>query len=217
MIAIELGRLVRRRSEFIHPLVFALILVTLFPLALGPDKDVLSDLAPGILWVAALLSMQLSLDLMFREDFDSGCLEQLCFSQEPLHWLCLQKLAAFWVMTGLPLVLLSPLLGQMLFLPWDAVPVLMLSLALGTATISILGSVAAALTLCIARGGMILSLLVLPLYVPVLILGSSALVAAANGTAYLGQLAWMTAILGATIMLAPFATASALRISLDND
>lgn len=217
MMALEMRLLYRRRQELVNPLIFFLMVCTLFPLAVSPESERLQALAPGIIWVAAMLASLLSLDMLFRHDFDDGTLEQLSFSGQSFYLLALLKVALYWLMSGLPLVLISPLLAVMLFLPSDALPTLLLSLLLGTPTLCFIGGIGAALTLSLKKGGVIISLLVLPLFMPVLIFGSSAVVASSQGLAATGQLAWLAALLVFSATFAPFATAIALRISIASD
>jgi heme exporter protein B len=206
----------RRRAELANPLLFFLMVCTLFPLGIGPEPSRLAMLAPGVLWVVALLACLLASDGVFRADFDDGSLEQMLVSPASLYLLALAKGAAHWLITGLPLALLAPLLALLLQLPNAAIPALVVSLLLGTAVLSLIGAIGAALTVGLRRGGLLLSLIVLPLYIPVLIFGASAVQAAAAGFAYSGQLAILGALLCAALPLAPLAVAASLRISADN-
>lgn len=205
----------RHKGEMINPLVFFLIAISLVPLGIGPEKALLMRIAPGILWVMALLATLLSLDNLFRSDFDDGTLEQLLISPHPLYWSVLAKVLAYWLATGLPLMLLSPLLGVMLSLPSSAFIALCCSLLLGTAAMSLIGAVGAALTVGLRKGGLLISLIVMPLYIPILIFGASAVQAAALGDIYTVQLAVLGAVLAIALILAPLATAAALRISVN--
>ncbi len=211
----DLTVVLRGRSEFANPLMFYLIAIALFPFGIGSTSETLSELAPGVLWVLALLSTLLALDTLFRRDFDDGSLEQLVLNGEPLFMGVLAKVLAHWLVTGLPLTLLAPVVSLVLYLPVEAVPTLMLSLLLGTPVLSLLGAIGAALTVGIRGGGLLLALLILPLYIPVLIFGAGATVAAATGMDPLPQLLWMSAILSLAITMTPFAAAAALRISLE--
>lgn len=219
-----LGRLVRRdiavalrrRAELANPLMFFLMVCTLFPLGIGPEPARLAALAPGVLWVVALLACLLASDGLFRADYDDGSLEQMLASPTSLYLLALAKSAAHWLVTGLPLALLAPLLGLLLQLPAEAMPALVASLLLGSAVLSLVGAIGAALTVGLRRGGLLLSLIVLPLYIPVLIFGAGAVQAAATGFDYGGQLALLGAFLALALPLAPFAVAAGLRISVDN-
>lgn len=205
----------RHKGEMINPLVFFLIAISMIPLGLAPEKALLMRIAPGILWVMALLATLLSLDNLFRSDFDDGTLEQLLISPHPLYWSVLAKVLAYWLATGLPLMLLSPLLGVMLSLPSSAFIALCSSLLLGTAAMSLIGAVGAALTVGLRKGGLLISLIVMPLYVPILIFGASAVQAAAMGEVFSMQLAVLGAVLAVSLILAPLATAGALRVSVN--
>ncbi|RMN42067.1 heme exporter protein B [Pseudomonas syringae] len=210
----EARLLARRPAELANPLVFFALVIALFPLAIGPDTQLLQALSPGLLWVAALLAVLLSLDGLFRGDFEDGSLEQWVLSPHPLALLVLGKVLAHWVFSGLALVLLSPVLALMLGLPVQCLPVLMLSLLLGTPVLSLLGAVGAALTVGLKRGGVLLALLILPLYIPVLILGSAALQAALQGMPATGYLLWLGSLTVLAITLTPFAIAAGLKISV---
>ncbi|RMW16996.1 Heme exporter protein B [Pseudomonas syringae pv. tagetis] len=214
LIVREVRLLARRPAELANPLVFFAMVIALFPLALGPDTQLLQALSPGLVWVAALLAVLLSLDGLFRSDLEDGSLEQWVLSSHPLALLAVSKVLAHWVFSGLALVLLSPLLAMMLGLPARCLPVLMLSLLLGTPVLSLLGAVGAALTVGLKRGGLLLALLILPLYIPVLILGSAALQAALQGTPATGYLLWLGSLTALAITLTPFAMAAGLKISI---
>lgn len=211
----DLTLLLRRRGEVFNPLVFFALVITLFPIAISPDPELLAIIAPGLLWVAALLAALLSLDSLFRSDYDDGSLEQMLLAPQPLAALSLAKVAVHWLLTGLPLALMAPLLGIMLALPAGSYAVLALSLALGSASLSLMGAIGAALTVGLARGGVLLSLLVLPLSIPVLIFGVGAVQAAIVGDGVSAHLAMLGALLAASLMLAPWAIAASLRISID--
>lgn len=219
-----MGRLVRRdllvalrrRAEMANPLLFFLMVCTLFPLGLGPEPERLAAMAPGVLWVVALLACLLASDGLFRADFDDGSLEQMLLSPASLYLLALAKSGAHWLITGLPLALLAPVLAVLLQLSAAAIPALVASLLLGTAVLSLVGAIGAALTVGLRRGGLLLSLIVLPLYVPVLIFGASAVQAAAEGFAWRGQLAVLGALLAVAVPLAPLAVSAGLRVSVDN-
>ncbi|MNZ51416.1 Heme exporter protein B [compost metagenome] len=210
----EARLLFRRPAELLNPLVFFAIVVALFPLAVGPESKLLETLSPGLVWVAALLAVLLSLDGLFRSDFEDGSLEQWVLSPHPLPLLVLAKVLAHWLFSGLALVLLAPLLALMLGLPARCLPVLLLSLLLGTPILSLLGAVGAALTVGLKRGGLLLALLILPLYIPVLILGSGALQAALQGLPASGQLLWLASLTALAVTLTPFAIAAGLTISV---
>ncbi|MDR5899172.1 heme exporter protein CcmB [Halomonas vilamensis] len=211
----DLVLMLRRRGEVLNPLVFFALVITLFPIGISPDPELLALIAPGLLWVAALLAALLSLDSLFRSDFDDGSLEQLLLAPQPLAALTLAKVAVHWLLTGLPLALMAPVLGIMLALPAGSYLVLAVSLALGSATLSLIGAIGAALTVGLSRGGVLLSLLVLPLYIPVLIFGAGAVQAAIAGDSVSAHLAILGALLAAALMLAPWAIAASLRISIN--
>lgn len=206
---------VRRPIEIGNPLLFFAMVVALFPLGLGPAPGQLASFAPGILWIIALLSNLLTSDAVFRSDFDDGSLEQLLLSPQPLYLSVLAYIAAHWLITGLLLALVSPLFALMLNLPSAAIGSLVASLLLGTAVLSLLGGIGAALTVGLKRGGMLISLLILPLYMPVLIFGSAAVKAAVTGAPVGPYLALLGAMLSLAIALAPMAIAAGLRISID--
>jgi len=205
----------RHSSDWLNPLVFFVIVVTLFPLGVGPDGELLSEIAPGVIWVAALLATLLALDGLFRDDFIDGSLEQLLLSPHPLPILVMAKTLAHWLVSGLPLVLLSPVLALLMQLPLKALPSLLISLVLGTLCLSLIGSIGAALTVGLKRGGVLLALLVLPLFIPVLIFGSSCVVAAAGGFETGAQLSLLAGLLFLALALCPCAAAAALRISAE--
>lgn len=204
----------RRKSDSLNPIWFILIVITLFPLALGPQPALLTRVAPGVLWVAALLGSLLSLERLFRDDYLDGSLEQLMLCGQPLSLVVLAKVSAHWLLTGLPVVLLSPLLAVLLSMGADVYKATALTLLLGTPVLSLIGAIGVALTVGLRRGGVLLSLLVLPLYIPVLIFATSAIEAAAGGLPYTSHLAIMGAILVTSITLVPFAAAAALRVSI---
>jgi len=204
----------RRRAELLQPLVFLLVVVTLFPLGVGPSPALLANIAPGVIWIAALLATVLSLDSLFRSDFEDGTLEQMVLSGQSLALIALARTVAHWLVAGLPIVLLSPLLAMWMNLPDEALPVLIESLVIGTPVLSLIGAIGGALTVSLKRGGQLLSLLVFPLYVPLLILATSAVSSAAVDLPYTGQLGLILAGLIASLTLAPFATAAALKLSL---
>ncbi|MHB0776678.1 heme exporter protein CcmB [Halomonas sp. WWR20] len=215
MVRRDLILMLRRGSEVMNPLVFFALVITLFPLGIAPQPDLLATIAPGLLWVAALLSTLLSLDSLFRADFDDGSLEQMLLAPQPLAALVLAKVAVHWLLSGLPLALMAPLLGILLSLPAGSYGVLAMSLALGSATLSLIGAIGAALTVGLARGGVLLSLLVLPLYIPVLIFGAGAVQAAILGMNVAPYLAILGALLATALALSPWAIAAALRISIN--
>jgi len=204
----------RHRAELANPLLFFIIVISLFPLGISPESTALQGIAPGVIWVAALLAAMLSLDSLFRSDFEDGTLEQIALSAHSLPILVLAKVLAHWLVTGLPLILLAPFLGILLFLPDTAMLTLIATLALGTPVLSLVGAIGVALTVGLRRGGVLLSLLVLPLYIPVLIFAAGAVNNAAMGFPVAGQLYFLGALLSLSLTLAPLAAASALRISL---
>lgn len=206
---------VRSRSEILTALLFFVIVVSLFPLGVGPEKDTLALIGPGVVWVAALLASMLSLGRLFSSDYEDGSLEQLLLAAEPLSVLVLAKVLAHWLVTGLPLVLMAPVLGMQLGLSADALGILLISLLLGTPVLSLIGAVGAALTIGVRGGGVLLSLLVLPLYVPVLIFGAGAVDSFRAGLGIEAHFSLLGAFLVMALLLAPWATAAALRISLD--
>ena len=206
---------VRRPIEIANPLLFFAMVVALFPLGLGPAPDKLTEFAPGILWIIALLSNLLTSDTVFRNDFDDGSLEQLLLSPQPLYLSVLAYICAHWLVTGLLLALVSPVFALMLNLPAGAIGALFFSLLLGTAVLSLVGGIGAALTVGLKRGGMLISLLILPLYMPVLIFGSAAVQAAVNESPVAPYLAILGAMLSLAIALAPLAMSAGLRISVD--
>ena len=202
----------RRRSDVLTTFFFFVIVVSLFPLGVGPEPDMLRTIAPGVVWVAALLASLLALSRLFAWDYDDGTLEQLALSPQPLSVLVGAKVLAHWLATGLPLVLIAPVLGLQFDLPADALGVMMLSLLLGTPCLSLIGAIGAALTLGVRGAG---GLLVLPLYVPVLIFGAGAVSASMAGLATSGQLSLLGAFLLIALVLAPLAAAAAIRIALE--
>ncbi|MGD9296276.1 MAG: heme exporter protein CcmB [Chromatiales bacterium] len=204
----------RRRSELANPMLFFVMVIVLFPLGVGAEPQLLEQMSAGVVWVAALLAALLTLDSIFRSDFEDGTLEQILIGAHPVPMLVLAKVIAHWLVTGLPLLLVAPVLATFLGMNPDAIGVLMLSLLLGTPVLSLIGSIGVALTVGLRRGGVILSLLVLPLYVPVLIFGAAAVDAAASGMPVTGQMYIMAAFLVLAVTLAPLAAAAALRISL---
>lgn len=205
----------RRRAEIANPLLFFVLVITLFPLGIGAQPNLLKAIAPGIIWVSALLAAMLSLDSLFRSDFDDGCLEQILLSPHPTSILVLAKIIAHWLVTGLPLLIIAPLLAVFLGMPNHTITVLLLTLLLGTPILSLIGAIGVALTVGLRRGGMILSLLVLPLYVPVLIFASNAVDMASSGLPIGAQINILLAILSLSLVLAPWPTAAALKMSIN--
>ena len=205
----------RRSQDVLTPLVFFAIVTSLFPLGVGPEPGLLTTLAPGVVWVAALLATMLSLNRLFANDYADGTLELLALSPHPLSILVLAKIAAHWVLTGLPLVIISPLLALSLHLPTQAMGTLVLSLLIGTPILSLIGAIGAALTLGLRGGGVLVSLLVLPLYTPVLIFGAGAVTGAVTGMDTQAYFSLLGAFLILALSFAPWAAAAALRVSLD--
>ena len=211
----DLRLALRRRSDTFAALFFFVIVVSLFPLGIGPEPQLLRRMAAGVVWVAALLAAMLSLTRLFADDHQDGTLEQLLLSAAPLPLLVLAKMAAHWLVSGLLLALVSPLLALQFDLPGGAVGVLVLSLLLGTPLLSLIGGIGAALTVGLRGGGVLLSLLVLPLYVPVIIFGAGAVEASVAGLGVTGHFSLLGAMLVVSLVLAPMAAATALRISIE--
>lgn len=205
----------RRPDQLLQPLVFFLIVTTLFPLSLNPQLSVLRQMAPGVLWAAALLASLLSMDGLFKSDADDGTLEQLLLCGQPLGAIVVAKTIAHWLVSGAALVLVSPLVATALAIPSEALPTILLSLTLGTLTLSWLGAIGAGLTVGLKRGGMLLSLIVLPLAMPLLIFGANATDRASGGDSPAGALYFLAALCVLTSTLAPFAATAAVRITLE--
>ena len=205
----------RRRTDILTTLFFFVIVVSLFPLGIGPEMNTLRLIAPGVVWVAALLASMLALERLFAVDFSDGTLEQMLLAPQPLSLLVIGKVTAHWLVTGVPLVLMSPLLGLQYDLPVDALEVLVVTLLLGTPALSLIGAIGAALTLGLRGGGVLVSLLVLPLTVPVLIFGTGAVEATVSGLGGQGHLLMLAAILVLALIFAPLAASAALRVSAE--
>lgn len=205
----------RRRGDIVMPVLYALIVITLFPFALGPEEALLQRIAGGAVLVTMLLAMLLALDAMFRSDIEDGSLEQLILSPQPLALMLGMKILAHWITTALPLIVVAPLLAGMLHLPTAVMPVLVYALLLSTPLLSLLGAVLVALTAGTRRSGMLLALMLLPLCVPVVIFAAGAVAAAQQGLPWLAPIAWLGAVLVMALVLAPLACATALRIALD--
>ena len=205
----------RRRSDVLTSLIFFVIVASLFPLGVGPESAMLRQMGPGVVWVAALLASMLALARLFANDHADGTLEQLALLPKPLALLALAKVCAHWLVTGLPLVIMAPVLGLQFDLGADALLILIASLLLGTPTLSLIGAIGAALTLGLRGGGALLSLLVLPLYVPVLIFGAGAVEAGAAGLGAGAHLSVLGALLLVAVVFSPWATAVALRIAVE--
>jgi heme exporter protein B len=215
IIARDLRLSLRRRGDVLNHLVFFVIVVTLFPLGVGPEPNLMHAMAPGIVWVAALLAAMLSLQRLFASDYADGTLEQMLISAHPLGLIVVGKIVAHWLMSGLPLTLLAPVLGVQFDLPQQALWVLTLSLLIGTPVLSLIGAVGAALTLGVRGGGVLLALLVLPLYVPVLIFGAGGVAAVSNGLGAGPHLSLLGAFLAISCVVAPWAACAALRVAYD--
>lgn len=211
----DLRLLWRRRGDAFQPALFALLVVVLFALALGGDARELARVAAAVLWLAALLAGLLALDTLFRGDAEDGSLEQWILAPVPLAWLVAVRVFSHWLTTALPLIVVTPLLGELLHLPRDQLPVLMVSLALGTPLLSLLGAVVAALTVGMRRSGILVALLALPLYVPVLVFGAGSVAASAQGLDAVGALLLLGAGLVLALILAPLTAAAAIRIALN--
>jgi heme exporter protein B len=205
----------RRKSEVLTALFFFVIVTSLFPLGIGPEPTLLRKIAPGVLWVAALLATMLGLQRMFAADHADGTLEQMAISPTPLVMLVVGKIGAHWLVSGLPLVLIAPILGIQFDLDASALGVLVIALLLGTPLLSLIGSIGAALTLGVRGGGVLLSLLVLPLFIPALIFGAGAVEAHISGMGAGGHLSLLAAMLALAVFFAPWATTAALRIALE--
>ena len=206
----------RRRSEIFTVLFFFLIVISLFPLGVGSEDTTLKKIAPGVVWIAALLASTLALDRLFANDYLDGTLEQLTLAPQSLSIMVFAKMIAHWLLTGLPLVLIAPLVGLFYHLPTDTIAVMMLVLLLGTPVLSMIGAIAAALTLGLRGGGVLVSLLVLPLYIPVLVYGSGAIsTSMVEGLSIQPYLLLLSAFVLLALIFSPWATASALKISLE--
>lgn len=205
----------RRRGDIAMPVLYALIVATLFPFALGPDPALLARIAGGVVFVTVLLAILLSLDSLFRADIDDGSMEQLMLAPQPLALLVAMKILAHWLTSALPLIVVAPLLAGMLKLPTNTIPVLVAALLLATPLLSLLGAVLVALTAGSRRSGMLLALMLLPLCVPVVIFAAGAVAAAQEGLPWIAPIAWLGAGLVMALVLAPLACAAALRIAMD--
>jgi heme exporter protein B len=205
----------RRRSDVLSTLFFFVIVVSLFPLGIGPEMRLLRLIAPGVVWVAALLASMLSLSRLFANDYQDGTLEQILLIPQPLFLVVLAKVMALWLVTGVPLALVSPILGAQFGLPTESLVILLLSLFLGTPVLALIGSIGAALTLGLRGGGVLIALLILPLYIPVLIFGAGAVDASIAGMSAQANLLLLAALLVLAVFFSPWATAAALRISLE--
>ncbi|MBO66784.1 MAG: heme exporter protein CcmB [Acidiferrobacteraceae bacterium] len=205
----------RGKSSVLNPIVFFIIVTSIFPMGIGPVPPLLTLIGPGVIWVSALLATLLALEGLFQGDHDDGYLEQLLLSHYPLPLLVLAKVGSHWLISGLPLVIVAPILALLLNIDLSAICVMILALLIGTLTLSLVGAVGAALLVGTGKGGLLLSLLVLPLYVPVLIFGASAVGSATKGIPFLGELYALGALLALALTFAPIAISAALRASLD--
>jgi heme exporter protein B len=203
----------RRRTDLFTALIFFVIVIALFPLGIGPELDTLRLIAPGVMWVGALLASMLALEQLFSADHRDGSLEQLLLTPQPLGVIVLGKVIAHWLITGLPLVVLAPVLGLQYDMSAESLKIMVIALLLGTPTLSLLGAIGAALTLGLRTGGILVALLVLPLYIPVLIFGAGAVEATASGLGGQAHLSMLGAILLVALLATPIATSAALRIS----
>ncbi|MCH9698796.1 MAG: heme exporter protein CcmB [Gammaproteobacteria bacterium] len=204
----------RNRAQAINPLLFFVLVIVLFPFGVGPDATLLKAMAPGVIWVAALLSALLSLESIFRSDFDDGFLEQLVLSPHSLSALVLAKVFAHWMISGFPLLVVAPLLGVFLGMQGESIEVLVITLLIGTPVLSLIGAIGVALTVGLRQGGVILALLVFPLYIPVLIFATNAVQMAESGFSVTAQLSILAALFLLSLALAPLPAAAALKMSL---
>ena len=210
----ELRLLARQKADWLNPVLFFVIVLSLFPLGVGPEPNLLQLMAPGVVWIAALLSVLLAAERLFKDDYRNGVIEQLVAARQPLLSFVLAKLITNWLSTGLPLVLLSPLIALLLNVDSAAFGALVLTLLLGTPLLSLLSVLGAALTVSADKGGILLALLILPLYIPLLIFASAAVEAASMAMPYQGQLAIMLAMLLFALALVPMAVQSALKLNV---
>ena len=204
----------RSPGEIINPLMFFVIAVSLFPLGVGADQAFLSEIAPGVIWVTALLAVMLSMDSLFRADYEDGSLEQLLLSPQPLYFIVLAKVSSHWLVSGLPLVILAPIFASMLALPDAGIIPLTVSLLIGTPILTMLGAIGMALTVGLSKSGLLLAVLILPLYIPVLVFGTGVVNSALNSLGIAGLMALLGAMLVLALCLAPLAIIAALRISV---
>ena len=205
----------KRKNDLFNPFMFFVLVATLFPIGISPEPEVLGEISAGVLWISALLASLLAMDNLFRADFEDGSLELLMLSPHPLYFLVLAKNVAHWLVSGLPVVLVSPLIAYMLNFPEGAYSTLVLTLLLGTPVLSLLGSIGVALTVGLGSRGLILAVITLPMSVPVLIAGTLTVSQTLEGASLSGYLAIMGAMLVAAFTLAPLASAAALRISVN--
>lgn len=205
----------QQRSDLLNPILFLLVVVTLFPLGIGPAPATLAQIAPGVIWVSALLSALLGLERLFRDDFSDGSLEQMLLLPIATEWAVLAKIAVHWLLTAVPLLILAPVLALLLHLPSSAWAALWLSLLLGTPILSSVGAIGVALTVSLNKGGALLSLLLLPLLIPLLIFATAAVETAASGLSPAGPLALIAAMMVLAVVLSPYAVHAALRVSVN--
>ncbi|MEC7596270.1 MAG: heme exporter protein CcmB [Pseudomonadota bacterium] len=211
----DLKMAVRNPSSFLNPLMFFVISISLFPIAISPESQSLSIMAPGIIWVITMLSVLLSLNSLFHYDYDNGVLEQMIISHHSLPLILLAKTLSHWLLSGLPIIILSPFLGMALFLNPESIYILILTLIISTPCLSLIGSIGASLVVGIKNSGMLLSLLILPLYIPILIFATSAVSNSQANLAIEGQLYFLSFIFIVSLIVAPFLSALSLKISLE--
>ena len=211
----DLKMAVRNPSSFLNPLMFFVISISLFPIAISPEAETLTRMAPGIFWVITMLSVLLSLNTLFHYDFDNGVLEQMIISHHSLSLILLAKTTAHWILSGLPIIILSPFLGMALFLSSESIIILILTLIIATPCLSLIGSIGASLVVGIKNSGMLLSLLILPLYIPILIFATSAISHAQSNQAIDGQLYFLGFFLVLSLIITPFLSALSLKISFE--
>ena len=205
----------RNPSSFLNPLMFFVISISLFPIAISPEAQTLSSIAPGIIWVITMLSVLLSLNSLFHYDYDSGVLEQMVISHHSLPLILLAKTSAHWILSGLPIIVLSPFLGMALFINTEGIYILILTLIIATPCLSLIGSIGASLVVGIKNSGMLLSLLILPLYIPILIFATSAVSQSQSNLPIDGQLYFLGFILILSLLVTPFLSALSLKISME--
>ncbi len=211
----DLKMALRNPSSFLNPLMFFVISISLFPIAISPEAQTLSSIAPGIIWVITMLSVLLSLNSLFHYDYDSGVLEQMVISHHSLPLILLAKTLAHWMLSGLPIIILSPFLGMALFINTEGIYILVLTLIIATPCLSLIGSIGASLVVGIKNSGMLLSLLILPLYIPILIFATSAVSQSQSNLPIDGQLYFLGFILILSLLITPFLSALSLKISLE--
>ena len=211
----DLKMALRNPSSFLNPLMFFVISISLFPIAISPESQTLSSIAPGIIWVITMLSVLLSLNSLFHYDHDSGVLEQMVISHHSLPLILLAKTSAHWILSGLPIIVLSPFLGMALFINTEGIYILILTLIIATPCLSLIGSIGASLVVGIKNSGMLLSLLILPLYIPILIFATSAVSQSQSNLPIDGQLYFLGFILSLSLLVTPFLSALSLKISME--